>query len=66
MQNLGQARCWKWMLGGDVDRRPGKAVWCGELSGQQEREEKLGFAGAAGQVISTFALEVWGFKGKVR
>ena len=46
-EKLGQSRGRKRVFGGDIKRWARQAMWCRELGGKKERQEKLSFACAA-------------------
>ena len=46
-EKLGQSRGGKRVFGGDIKRWAGQAMWCRELGGKEERQEKLSLARTA-------------------
>lgn len=57
-QKLAQARGRERVLSRDIEGRPGEAVRSGELGGEKEREEELGFANTAMEKSWLFA-RIW-------
>ena len=51
MEELSYAGCGESGFGGDVEGGGGEALWGRELNGEEEGQQELGFACAAGEVL---------------